>query len=83
MSGRWRIGFDRNPRLCYSARRHSEEHMPPEEEIEMRRRWHLGQLVSPLVKRSMVTETVQASRRDECTDARGDHECSGCVPNFH
>ncbi|KAG7529642.1 hypothetical protein FFLO_05520 [Filobasidium floriforme] len=51
-----------------NARRHSEEHMPPEEEIEMRRRWHLGELVAPLVKRSMVTETVQASRRVKCTD---------------
>jgi hypothetical protein len=31
-------------------RRHSPEYMPDEEEIEMRRIWHAGQLVEPRVK---------------------------------
>jgi hypothetical protein len=82
VSGRGRIGFDRNPCLCYSARRHSEEHMPPPEEVEMRRLWHLGELVSPSLKRLMVSTAIQASRRDEYTSVGGNHESSDCVPNF-
>lgn len=37
--------------------------MPPPEEVEMRRLWHLGELVSPSVKRSMVSVALQVGRR--------------------
>lgn len=37
-------------RSSENYRRHSQDHMPDPEEIEMRRLWHAGQLVEPRVK---------------------------------